>query len=74
MTGGKLVLPVLVCARVAPVEDALHLFVGPGIEVDRFDFADVHAHATVDARAADANEDAEVPACPARICASQVCQ
>ena len=41
---------------------------GPGVEVDRADFGDVDAQAAVDARAADAQEDAEVPRRPARPC------
>lgn len=72
MAGGQLVLPVLVRPRIAPVQDALHLLVGPGIEIDRLDFADVDAHTSVDARAADADEDAQIPACPSRICAAVV--
>lgn len=68
MAGCQLRLPVLVRPRIAPLQHALQLLVRPGVEVDRFDFADVRAHATVDARAADAYEDAEVPAGPARVC------
>lgn len=68
MTRCEFVFPVFVCARIAPAENALHLFIGPGIEVDRLDSADMDAHASVDAGAANADEDAEVPACPARIC------
>jgi hypothetical protein len=58
VAGCQLRLPVLVGSRVAPVQDALELFVGPGIEVDGLDLADVDSHATVNARAADADEDA----------------
>lgn len=61
MAGSELGLEVLVGAGVAPSEDAGHLFVGPGVEVDRLDARDVGAHATVDARAADADKDAEIP-------------
>lgn len=63
----QLVLPVFVCARISPAENALHLFIGPGIEVDGLDFADVYAHASVDAGATDTDKDAKIPACPARI-------
>jgi hypothetical protein len=45
----------------------LKLLVRPGIEVDRLDFADVRAHATVYARASNAYEDTEVPASPSRV-------
>lgn len=69
MAGCQLVLPVLIRPRITPVKNALHLLVGPGIEIDRLDTADVDAHASVDARAADADENAQVPACPSRICA-----
>lgn len=68
MAGGELGLPVFVCARIAPTEDALHLLLGPRVEVDRLDAADVGAHAAVDARAADADEDAKVPASPPGVC------
>lgn len=64
----QLVFPVFVCARITPAENALHLFVGPGIEVDGLDSADMDAHTSVDAGATDADKDAKVPACPARIC------
>jgi hypothetical protein len=47
------------------------LFVGPGIEVDGLNSADVSAHATVDARASDTDKDAQVPAGPSRIWSSQ---
>lgn len=67
----EFVFPVFICARISPAENALHLFVGPGIEVDGLDSANMDTHASVDARAADADEDAEVPACPARICEVQ---
>jgi hypothetical protein len=43
---------ILVGSGIAPHEHALHLFIGPGIQVDRLYFANVRAHATVDARAA----------------------
>ena len=38
----------------------LHLLGGPCVEVDGLDLADVRAHAAVDARAPDAQEDAAV--------------
>ena len=68
MTRCQLGLPVLVGAGISPAEDALELLVGPGIEVDRLDSADVSAHAAMDARATDADEDAEVPTSPSRVC------
>jgi len=67
VAGGQLGLPVFVRARIAPAEDASELFVGPGIEVDRLDSADMRAHATVDARTPDADKDAEVPTSPSRV-------
>lgn len=67
MSRCQLVLPVFVCARISPAKNALHLFVGPGIEVDGLDSADVDAHTSVDAGATDTDKDAKVPACPARI-------
>lgn len=47
MAWSQLRLPVLIRPRVAPFQHTLQLLVGPGIEVDRLDFADVRAHATV---------------------------
>ena len=67
MARRQLRLPVLVRAGVAPLEHALQLLVRPRVEVDRLDLGDVRAHAAVDARAADAYEDAEVPAGPAGV-------
>ena len=57
----EFMLPVLVRARVAPAQHRLHLLVGPGVEVDALDARDVRAHAAVDAAAADAHEDPDVP-------------
>lgn len=68
MASGELRLPVLIGTRVAPAQDALKLLVGPGVEVDRLDAADVGAHSSVDARASNADEDAEVPGGPSRVC------
>jgi len=68
MAGRQLRFPVLVRPGVAPLQHALQLFVCPGVEVDRLDFADVRAHTAVDARAANAHEDTEVPAGPSRVC------
>ncbi len=67
MVRRQLRLPVLVGTCIAPTQDALQLLVGPGVQVDRFDSADMGAHSAVDAGAADADEDAEVPAGPSRI-------
>jgi hypothetical protein len=61
MALGQLVLPVLVRARVAPPQHRLHLLVRPGVEVHALDARDVRAHAAVDAAAADAHEDPDVP-------------
>jgi hypothetical protein len=40
-----------VSSSVAPLEHTLELFVGPRIQIDRLDSADVCAHTTVDTRA-----------------------
>lgn len=70
MAWRQLGFPILVRARIAPAQDALQLFVGPRIQIDRLDSANVRAHATMDARAADADKDAQVPTGPSRICSS----
>jgi hypothetical protein len=44
------------------------LLVCPCVEVDRFDFGDVRAHAAVNSRASNAYKDAKVPAGPSRVC------
>lgn len=49
MARGKFRLPVLIRARIAPVQDALQLFVGPSVKVDGLDSADVDTHASVNA-------------------------
>jgi hypothetical protein len=67
MSRCQLRLPVLVRARITPLQHALQLFVGPGVEVDGFDFANVRAHAAVYAGAANAHEDTQVPASPSRV-------
>lgn len=67
MTWRKLGLPVFIGASISPAQDALELFVGPRIEVDGLDSADVGAHATMDARTSDTDEDTKVPASPSRI-------
>ncbi len=67
MSFRQLGFPVLVRPRVAPPQHRLHLLVVPGVEVDGLDAGDVGAHAAVDAGAADAHEDADVPAGPARV-------
>jgi hypothetical protein len=71
---------------VAPLQHALKLFISPRIQIDRLDFADVCAHATVNTRASaslvsarhltysisgclpNADEDAQVPTGPSRVC------
>lgn len=67
MAGGQLRFPVFIRARVAPAQDTLKLLVRPRVQIDRLDSADVGAHAAVDAGAADADEDADVPARPSRV-------
>lgn len=67
MTWGQLCLPVFVGARIAPAENALELLIGPRVQVDGFDTADVGAHSTVDARAANAHKDTEIPGGPSRM-------
>lgn len=42
---------VLVGSGVAPLQHALELLVGPRIQVDRLDSADVRTHTTVNTRA-----------------------
>ena len=63
----QFMLPVLVRSRVAPAQHTRHLLVGPGVEVDALDARDVRAEAAVEAGAADADEDADVPARPAGV-------
>lgn len=58
----------LVGTAVAPFQHALQLLVSPRIEVDGLHSADMGAHSTVDARAADADEDAQVPGRPSGVC------
>lgn len=67
MSWRQLCFPVLVRPGVTPLQHALQLLVCPGIEVDRFDFGDVRAHAAVDSRAPNAYEDTEVPAGPSGV-------
>lgn len=67
MAWSKLGLPVFVGSCIAPFQHTLKLFVSPGIKVDGFDSANVGAHATVDARTANADKDPEVPARPSRV-------
>lgn len=64
---GQLVLPVLIRSCVTPLQHIGQLLVGPGVEVDGLDARDVRAHAAVDAGAADADEDADVPGGPAGV-------
>jgi hypothetical protein len=63
----QLCLPVLVRPGVTPLQHALQLLVCPCVEVDRFDFGDVRAHAAVNSRASNAYKDAKVPAGPSRV-------
>jgi len=64
VTNSQFSLPVFVCSRIAPFQDALQLFVCPGIQVDGLDSGDVGAHATMNARASNAHEYSQVPAGP----------
>ena len=68
MTSSQLRFPIFVGTGISPTENALQLLVGPGVEVDGFHSGDMGAHSTVDARTANADKDAQVPACPSRIC------
>lgn len=43
----QLGFPVFIRPRIAPAHNAVHLFVGPGVEIYGFDTADVNAHASV---------------------------
>jgi hypothetical protein len=47
MALGQFGLPVLVRSRIAPFQNALKLFVGPGVQIDGFNARDVGAHATM---------------------------
>jgi hypothetical protein len=49
MTRRQFSFPVFICARVAPFQNTLQLFVGPSIKVDGFDSAYMGAHPSVDA-------------------------
>lgn len=60
-------LPIHIAPCVPPAEHALRLFVGPTVEVHRFDSADVGAKTTVYSGTSDAYEDPEVPAGPSRL-------
>ena len=60
-------LPVLVRPRITPLQHALQLLVGPGVEVNGFDLANMRAHTTMYAGATYAHEDAEVPAGPSGV-------
>jgi hypothetical protein len=64
MSRSQLVFPVLVRSAIAPAQHRSQLLVRPGVQIDRFHARDVDAHGPVDARAADAHEDADVPGCP----------
>ncbi len=54
MTNSQFGLPVFICSRISPLQDALQLLIGPGIEVDRLDSRDVRSHAAVYTRASNA--------------------
>lgn len=64
MTHSQFMLPVLICPCIPPPQHGGHLLVGPGVQIHRLHPRDMHAHAAVDARAADAYEDADVPGGP----------
>ena len=57
----------LVGSSIAPSHNTLKLFIGPRIEIDGFDSADMRAHTPVNARAPNANKDTQVPGSPSRI-------
>lgn len=57
----------LVGSPIAPFQHTLELFVGPGIEINGLDPTNVCAHAPVDARTPNADEDTQVPGRPSRI-------
>lgn len=61
LSSRQLRLNPLVGPRIPPFQHILELFVGPGVEVHRFHPADMGAHSSMDARAADADEDAYAP-------------
>lgn len=66
----EVLLPVDVCALVAPPLDVGDLLRRPRVEVDRLDAGDVHTQGAMNARTADADEDSEVCTGPARVCRS----
>ena len=45
----RLRIGALISTRISPFQDTLQLLVGPGIEVNRLDSADMGAHSSVDA-------------------------
>lgn len=53
---------------IAPFNHALKLFIGPGIEINGLDSADMRAHTPVNARAPNADKYTEIPRSPSRIC------
>jgi hypothetical protein len=64
MARGQFGFPVFVGPCVPPSQYTLKLFIGPRIKVDRFNSADMCTHSTVDARAADADKNAQIPTRP----------
>lgn len=65
---GQFGFPVLVCARISPVQNALELLIRPRVQIDRLDTRDVRAHGSMNAGAANAHENAQVPTRPSGIC------
>lgn len=57
----------LVRSEIAPFNHTLQLFIGPRIEIHRLDSTDVRAHAPVNARAANADKNTQIPGSPSRI-------
>lgn len=51
----------LVGSSIAPFQHTLKLFIGPGIQINRLDPTNMRAHAAVNTRTPDTNEDTQVP-------------
>jgi hypothetical protein len=58
---------VLVSPAIPPFDHHLSLFVCPRIQVGALDTTDVGPETAMNAAAADTDEDAEGPGCPARV-------
>ena len=62
----------LVGPSISPSQHTLQLFIGPRIEIHGFHAADMGTHSPVNARAANANKDSEVPGSPSRVYSGQL--